>query len=152
MNCIDLFLSTFKLCPAPSSLFQPTPFLLFQKRQWYRNWVISWKFYNNHGDLLYNFRSYLCIMFKKKKNAPIWQIYRSIGIYNVHMYHEYDIVWFNTVVYVPEFSQILYVTIWYCHLFWYQVSRPGGFPRRNCYRNGAAVLSLSNLDCLKPLT
>lgn len=37
--------------------------------------------------------------FEKKKNGSIWQIYRSIGIYNVRMYHEYNIVWFNTVVY-----------------------------------------------------
>lgn len=108
MNCIDLFLFNFKLCPASSLLFQPTPFLLFRKCRSYRSWVISQKFYNNRRDLLHNFRSYLCIMlFLKKKNVPIWRIYRSIGIRNVHMYHEYNIVWFNIVVHARILSDSL---------------------------------------------
>lgn len=46
--------------------------------------------------------------FWQKKNAPVWRIYRSIGIRNVHMYHEYIILfWFNIVVHAWILSDSL---------------------------------------------
>jgi len=144
-------LSTFKLPPIPPSLHQPASFPLFQKRRFWRKLNNFAKNYIMIVEIYYVTFAIIYILWCIFQSVLTWRIYRSIGISNIHMYHEYNIVWFNVVVHARI-------------LWFFTASRYGaaiyfdikflarGFPQRSCYRNGATVLSCSNLDCLKPLT